>query len=199
MVNINQKLEEGYIQGRFILELVGKPREHIVKTMSLILNKIKENKDIDVISQDLAEAKELEKQKGFFSIFAELDLLLKNWSVLVGFCFDYMPSSVEIVAPEEMKLKINDINNFLNDLQAKLHRLDGAVKQLSMENQFLKKNTYILLKNMVTLILLKANLTCEEISKATGFKKEDLQIFLDGLLKEGYLKKEEGKYSLAKK
>ena len=120
--------------------MAGKPKEHIEKTMKGVIDKIKENKNIYILNQELAEAKELEKQKGFFSVFAELELLLMNMPVLVGFCYDYMPSSVEIIAPEEMKLKVNELNSFLNDLQAKLHRSDNMTKQLTMENQFLKNN-----------------------------------------------------------
>jgi len=198
MVNINQKLAEGYIHGKFILELVGKPKEHIERTMSMIIDKIKENKNIEIVNKDVSEATELEKQKGFFSTFAELELLLSSLPVLMGFCFDYMPSSVDIISPEELKLKSREINNFFNDLQARLYRLDGAVKQLSIENKFLKKNTNILLKNTITLLLLKAPLTCEEMSKAVGFNPEDLRKFLDKMVEEKHLKKEDNKYSLAK-
>ena len=199
MVNINEKLAEGYIQGRFIIELVGKPKEHIEKTMKGVIDKIKENKNIYVLNQELAEAKEIEKQEGFFSVFAELELLLMNLPVLVGFCFDYMPSSVEIIAPGEMKLKVNELNSFLNDLQAKLHRSDSMTKQLTMENQFLKNNVNKLLKNTITILLLKDGRKCEDLAKVIGIKPEDLQKFLDHMIEENKLRKEGDKYFLVKK
>jgi hypothetical protein len=198
MININQKLAEGYIHGKFIIELAGKPKEHIEKTLLGIIDKIKENKDIDIINQDIAEAKEIEKQEGFFSVFAELELLIRNMPILIGFCYDFMPSSVEIIAPEEMNLKVNELNSFLNDLQAKLHRSDNMTKQLSMENQFLKNNVNKLLKNIITILLLKNGRSCEDLAKVVGMKPEDLQKFLDHMIEEKKLRKEEDKYFLAK-
>jgi len=199
MVNVAEKLAEGYIHSRIVIELVGKPKEHIEKTLRVIIDKIKENKNIEVVSKDIAEAKELEKQKGFFSIFTELELLLSNLPVLVGFCFDYMPSSVEILAPEEIRLKARELGGFLNDLQAKLHRTDMAIKQLGMENQFLKNNVNKLLKNIITILLLKKGRKSEELAKVIGFKPEDLQVFLESMIKEKKLKKEGDLYLIVKK
>lgn len=198
MVNINQKLAEGYIQGRFIIEIAGKPKEHIEKTLLGVIDKIKENKNIEIINHDIEEAKELEKQPGFFSVFAEVELLLQNMRVLIGFCYDYMPSSVEIIAPEEMQLKVNELNSFLNDLQAKLHHSDNMTKQLSMENQFLKNNVNKLLKNIITILLIKKGRSCKDLAAVVGMKPEDLQKFLDHMIEEKKLRKEEDKYFIAK-
>ncbi|MBW2978403.1 hypothetical protein KY331_06160 [Candidatus Woesearchaeota archaeon] len=198
MVNVDAKLAGGYIHSRVVIELAGKPKEHIEKTMEVIVGKIKENKNIEIVSKDIAEAKEIEEQKGFFSMFAELELLLNSLPVLIGFCFDYMPSSVEIIAPEEMKMNARELSGFLNDLQAKLHRTDMSIKQLSMENQFLKNNVNKLLKNMVTILLLKKERKCEELAQVIGFKAEDLQKFLDHMVEENKLRKEGDTYFLVK-
>jgi hypothetical protein len=199
MANINEKLAKGCIHGRFIIELVGKPKEHIEKAMLMIINKIKESQDIEIVRQESAEAKELEKQKGFFSIFTEIELLLENLPVLMGFCYDFMPSSVEILAPEELKTNPNEINSILNDLQAKLHSLDSVSKQLNMENQFLKNNTKRLLTNSISILLLRDGKKYESIAKILGFEPKDLKPFLDKMVEEGKLKKQEDKYFLMKK
>ena len=155
MANIDEKVAQGYVHGRFIIEMAGKPKEHLKEIMNIVINKIKEDKNIEIINKEISEAEEIKEQKGFFSIFGEFELLMSSMPVLIGFCFDYMPSSVEILAPEEMQFKARELNGFLNDLQAKLHRTDMGLKQLNMENQFLKNNVNKLLKNIITILLLK--------------------------------------------
>ena len=197
-----ERLEKGQVHFRTIIEVVGRPKEHVEETIREHVEKIKKDEDLEIVNQDFADVKkeeDKENQEGLWSTFVELELWIKNLPSLIGFCFDYMPSSVEILAPEEMQLKANMLNGFLNDLQAKLHHLDMAVKQLSMENQFLRNNTNKLLKNMITLLLLKDGRKCEELAKITGIKPEDLQVFLDKMVEENELKKTGDKYFLIRK
>lgn len=198
MVNINERLNQGYIHARCIIEMAGKPKEHIEQTMGALLDTLKENKNIDIISKEIADAEEIKDQEGFFSTFAELELLFKNIPAMVGFCFDYMPSSIEVLAPEEMKFKQRELSQILNELQGKLHTLNSAVKKFSMENNFLKSNINVLIKNIISILLVKKGRKCEDLAKVTGFKKEDLQAFLDQMVKENKLKKEGEVYSLVK-
>ena len=60
--------------------------------------------------------------------------------MLFGFCFDFMPSSLEIVKPETLKFDATKMNNLLNDLAARLHYYDMIVKQLRVRNMILEKN-----------------------------------------------------------
>ena len=59
MVNVKEKLDAGYIQCRVIIELVGKPKEHIEKTLRSYVEKIKQNENYDVLEQEYAQAPEL--------------------------------------------------------------------------------------------------------------------------------------------
>jgi hypothetical protein len=50
-----------------------------------------------------------------------------------------MPSSVEILEPQILKLEMNSANNIINDMATKLHKNDAVVKTLYAQNLNLKK------------------------------------------------------------
>jgi len=195
MVNVKEKLEQGYIQGRVIVELMGKPKEHIENTLKKYIKHMKENEDLEILNEKFNEAKKVEESdKGLFAAFVELEMLSKDIPTLIGFCFDYMPSSIEIIAPEEFKMKSNDITTIMNDLQGKLHKLDTAVKKLNTENKLLKKNEYSLAVNMVALLLKGGAQSLKVLSKYTGMSEKDMKKFLNQLIDKELIKKEEDSY-----
>ena len=115
---------------------------------------------------------------------------------IIDFCFEYMPSLIEIIEPHELKISSLDVSSFLNDLQAKLHGVDMLVKQLKMENQVLHQTTAALLGNYITVLLRQGNLTSEQLSKLTGVKLEMLEDFLDKLIDAGKIDMKESIYFL---
>jgi hypothetical protein len=109
-----------------------------------------------------------------------------------------MPSSIEIVAPKELRMKDIDITNLMNDLQGKLHKMDMGAKQLNNENQFLKKNIYSLSTNMVSLALNVGIKKLDRLAKITGMSEKHMEDFLEKLIKDGSVKKEGYSYSWIK-
>ncbi|MBW2996506.1 hypothetical protein KY332_04370 [Candidatus Woesearchaeota archaeon] len=196
MANVNELLEKGYVHTKVIVELIGKPKEHIEKTLKEYVDHIKKKTDLEVLREEFGEAKELEgDDKGLFATFVELEFMAKDIPTLIGFCFDYMPSSIEIIAPAEFKLKGRDITAIMNDLQGKLHKLDMGVKQLNNQNQFLKQNVYSLSTNIVSLALNVGVKKVKDLAKLTGMSEEHMKDFLESLIKKGLVKKEGEDYS----
>ena len=191
MDNVKEKLEKGIIQAKIIIEIVGKPKEHVEDTIKGYVEKIKKN--FDVISIDIAEVKKAKEQE-MFSTFVELELLVKDLNSLIGFCFDYMPSSIEIIEPKQFALKETDIGNLLTELQGKLHHLDMMIKQVNNENKFLKSNTSNLMKNMIRLLIFKDGMELEGLARIMGIDKKDLEKFLDVMIKKEHVEKKENKY-----
>ena len=191
-----EKIEQGHILSRVIIELMGKPKEHVEQSLKKYLDNLAKNDEIEVLQQDISSAKEVEDDnQGLWVTFAELEILTKDIPTLIGFCFDYMPSSIEILEPKEIKLKESTLSNIMNDLQAKLHKLDMAVKNLHNENQSLKRNTFFLTTNFTALLLKSGAKTAKEVANHTGISEKDVQQFLDKLEKDGKVKKEEGTYT----
>ena len=124
------------IVARVIIEMLGAPKEYIEKTLTDYIAKLKKD-GIKIIKEEVEPAK---KQNELFSTFVELDIEFEKLDDLMGFCFDSMPSSVEILEPEELKRTSTDLSNHLNDLQAKLHEVDMVVKTTRAQNAVLDKN-----------------------------------------------------------
>ena len=192
---IKAKVAEGKILARVVIEIVGKPKEHIEKALKLVVEKIKEQKDFQVVEEKLFNA---EKQEEMFSTFAELGILFKNIQTLVGFCFDFMPSSIEILDPEKLSLKSNEFAGLINDLLAKLHQITLKVVQNDIEKKALKKNMLNMLKNTVMILLNIKSMQLEQLSKGSGINEKDLKPLLDSMVKENIINLKEEVYSLRK-
>lgn len=193
---INKKIAEGWLHTRLIVEMLGKPKEHLDQTMKQYIEKLKDDKDIIIIKEEYSEP---EDKEGMFAEFVELEMLFRSIEVLTFFCFDYMPSSVEIIAPEKVSYVTRDVMAFLNDLQARLHTIDMKLKTVLQENENLTRNAYTLLRNLVLLSVRQGEKTSGELSKITGLKPEDLTKFLDMFEKEeNKIKKEGDKYTAVK-
>ncbi len=181
-------------KSRAIIEILGKPKEHVEKTLKKYTEEIKEDKNITFLKEDFAEAKE--QDEGMFSAFSEIEFETDELNKITGFCFDYMPSSVDIFEPEKVTYRAGELNIVINDLLGKLHHVDMAVKKLNNENQFLKNNTNVLIKNMIKIGLFNRQLTQEQVAKVTGINKDEIKPFLDALIKEEYIELVDDKYIL---
>ena len=121
---------------RTIIEVIGKPPEHIKKIIDSIVNMIKKEKNIKVIKQDIAPPEKIKDET--WSTFAELELELPDLLTLNHFCFFYLPSSVEILDTTEIKIKTQELTNSINDMLARLHQYNTTVFAITQENKQLK-------------------------------------------------------------
>lgn len=192
---LKEKLEEGYILARIIVEVVGKPKEHVEESLRIAIKKIREQENIILKEGDLYKAKE---KDGLWSTFSELELLFKDIKSLVGFCFEYVPSSIEILEPKDLKFDTNELSNLINDFLSKLHLIGIGLKKLNAENQILNKNATALLRNMLMISLRGKEKTLKDISKFVAVPEKQLKPFIDIMVKNNLIKKEGDKYKLVK-
>jgi len=194
MVEAEKQGEHAHIRCRTIIEVLGKPKEHVENALKDYIEHIKEDHELVVLNEDYSEAKE---QGKLWSTFVELDLIIKGTKKLISFCFEYMPSSLEVLKPEHLIMTNAELSNFLNDLQARLHNVDMIVKQQKAENDFLRQNMHAIIHNTILICLKVAKLSIEQLSQVTGIEKKEMEIFVEKLLKENKIKKEDELYTLA--
>lgn len=194
MAEAEKQGEHAHIRCKTIIEVLGKPKEYVEDALKQYIEHIKGDSELVVLSEDYSEAKE---QGKLWSKFVELDLVIKGTAKLIGFCFEYMPSSIEIDKPERLVMSNSELSGFINDLQARLHNVDMTVKQLSAENNFLKQNMNATIHNTIVICLKIGNFSLEQLSEITGIDKKELETFMEKLLKENKIKKEDSIYSLA--
>ncbi len=193
MAGTNGVSDESHIRCKIIIELLGKPKQHIEKTIRMYVDKIKQDSGLIVLKNDFADAV---PRDDFFSTFAELEMVVKGIPKLISFCFDYMPSSVEILKPEEFSLRKSAIQNFVNDLQSRLHDVDMIVKKQKNEGDFLKTNLSRAVTNVIMLTLSNSSMKKKDISRASGIHEKELDVFLKTLEKEGKISVSGDEYSI---
>ena len=194
MTEAEKQGQHAHIRCRSIIEVLGKPKEHVERSLKEYIEHIKADHELVILNEEYAEAKE---QENLWSKFVELDLVIKGTGKLISFCFEYMPSSIEVLKPEHLIMTNHELSNFLNDLQARLHNVDMIVKQQKAENEFLRTNMNTVIHNTIIICLKVASLSLEQLSKVTGVDIKELEIFVEKLLKENKIKKENDLYSLA--
>lgn len=199
MAKKNYDEDENRAEVRAIIEILGKPKEHVTETLKDYVKKIKEDDKFDVEEEFYEEPIEQEDQKGVFSCFSEITFSVKDVNQLIAFCFDYMPSSVEIIEPEHFKITSKHITDLLNDMQSRLHQTEMLTKQLYEENKAFNSSLNVLTRNFVMLSLSNKPLDISTISKITGIPDERLKIFLDKMVEEKRLKLEDNLYSILPK
>jgi len=182
---------------RAVIEVLGKPKEHVEEALKGYVEKLKKDKNFQVLVADFAEAQQQEKQE-LWSTFVELEVKIKQVQNLTDFCFEYMPSMIEVIEPAELAFSEGDLSMFLGNLMMRLHKVDMVAKEVKFENDYLARNMGILLKNYVLILLTKGDLTSEQLSKLTGVGKEKLEDYLDKLIDEKKIDLKEGRYYLVK-
>ena len=126
------------IKARVISEVLGSPQDHVDKTLKLLLEKLKERKSLDVNQEKIFNAEKIEG-KPFFTGFIDYEINIKDLGELTSFCFDFMPSSIEILEPDELKVKPTNLGELFNDLLARLHDNDMLLRNTIAELTLLKK------------------------------------------------------------
>ena len=122
------------INASLILEILGKPANHVKKTLSDIIKKLGEEKDVKILNKKIAEPKTVEGREDIFTSFAEVEIQT-NLQKLMLLIFFYMPSHVEVTSPEDLSIRNTDFSLLLNDLLTKLHRYDEIAKALLFERK----------------------------------------------------------------
>lgn len=181
------------IRFRAIIEILGKPKSHVEETIRKFVEKIKDDHEFIVLKESFAEP---QQHESLWSTFTELEVVSKDITKLIGFCFEYMPASVEIIKPENFSMENHVVTGFLNDLQGRLHNVDMIVKRLRGENDVLKRNMKMTIENLITILLKINSMNLDELSVYTGINKDELKSVLSNMVENKKLKHEQENYSL---
>ena len=192
---IESKLGKGFIRARILFVMIGKPKEHIEATMKNYIGEIEITDETVMISKTFAPVNDLED--GMFSTFCEIDILVKDLETLIGFCYTYMPASIEITEPEHINYRNTDFNTMFNDLLLRLHEVSIELKKSLAKIQFAEDNTGKLVFNLIVLSLKPKAKTLDEIYEDTKINKDDIAKFLEQMIQMGAVLKKGDLYGLA--
>ena len=105
---MNKMEKEEKIVASFIIEVVGKPPEHLNKVLEGIIEKINEEKGVKVLNSKIHDSKPLKEAKEFFINFAEIEIQVSEILTLMKIMFMYMPAHIEILEPASINLTNNE-------------------------------------------------------------------------------------------
>lgn len=127
------------ISARFILEILGRPKDHVSESLKMVVDKIGSDKDINITEKKLHDPVSVEKTKDLFTTFAEVEAEFSTVESYFNLLFAYMPSNVEIFHPEKFKTTSGDLNHMSNLLVKRLHEYDAIVKKVMTDKDILAK------------------------------------------------------------
>lgn len=183
---------------RATIEIAGNPKEHIENAMKILINSIKELEDVKLEASEIFDAKKLSEEGSLFTIFAEVELNVKDFVALCKFCFDYTPSAIEVLEPASLAFDAASANNFLNDLLSRLHETDMVLKNLRAEHRVLNTNATALLRNFIMMLLRPKEKTLKELSDHIGIPPEQLKPFVQAMLENNIISEANNRYNLVK-
>lgn len=138
-MSLENDIETKGISANLILEVLGKPKEHLVETLNNIIDKIKEEKGVTVVDTKINEPVTLKNNEDLFTTFAEVEVKVETISHMAMLMFKYMPAHIEIISPEQLVMSNNGWNDVLNEIVRRLHGYDEVARVIQVEKSILEK------------------------------------------------------------
>lgn len=133
---------EGKIRTILILEILGRPKEHLVKNFEEIIEKLGNEEGVKIIEKTVHEPKKIEdpedefaKKGEIFTSFSEIEVEFNDLNDLIRVIFNYMPSNIEIVSPEKLNLSNVTLSELLTGIILRLHKYDEIAKRVLFERE----------------------------------------------------------------
>lgn len=136
-MNLKSKKKDSGTKGivaRFILEIIGRPPEHLVETLNKLIDSMNNEKGVKVINKTVKEPVELEKEKNFYTTFAEVEVEVEEILNIAMLMFKYMPANVEIIEPGLIAVSNNKWGEILSEITRRLHSYDEVARVLQIQN-----------------------------------------------------------------
>ena len=153
------------IKAIIILEVIGKPPEHLTETLESMIKNIDSEQEVRVVEKKINEPVLMKENKEFYTSFAEIEIEVEEIMRLVGLMFKYMPSHIEIISHEFIALTNYSWNDILNETIRWLHGYDEVARIIQTEK--------IILENKLRELIGKKELKEDEKPKGGKRKKKD--------------------------
>jgi len=133
---IKKLVKEGQIQILINLQVQGNNSEAIDKATRKQIDEIvllgKE------IRARISSPELVDQEKGWFSQYAEIELLVPDSDTIFDIMLDYMVTNIEILAPKKVELNSETHQDRLNDLILKFRESEKAILLLAAHRKMLE-------------------------------------------------------------
>lgn len=112
------------IEARLTIEMMGQPKKVLMEALENVVKEIKEKHKVE--KTYYSEPKKVGKT--LHTAFVEFIVSVKDYSELMELVVDYIPSVVEILGPEEITVKMDSLQDSLNDIVTMINAYDRRLK-----------------------------------------------------------------------
>lgn len=122
---------------RLIIEILGKPKEHVLQTMNILVEKLGKEKGVTITQQTIHEPRLAKDSKELYTTFAEIEAKFDGLDIFFGIIFAYTPSNIEIMSPSNLKITNEELTSLGNILIGRLHLYEAVTKKLVSDRDVL--------------------------------------------------------------
>jgi hypothetical protein len=190
---IKGHLQKGWIRAIVTFEVVGKPAKHVEQSLKEYLDNIRKDERIIFLREEREPAVE---HDGVYSAISETELLVKSLETFTWLCINFSPASVEILEPDEHRIKARDVTNWLNDLLSMVHEIGANYRSHKSANEHLTIAMNELIRNAILLSLREGQKDSKAIAHDIGIADDLLEPFLKHLVEKKKILHEKSEYRL---
>ena len=131
-----------WIKAKMLIEVAGFPQEHVDHAMKLITEKFAADRtDVRNISKKTNAAKKVESPdvKEFYTGFLEIDAEYEDIIALLHLTLEFLPSHVEIIAPENIQLATTNLTELFTDISGRIHQYESMVRSLKADQEIMER------------------------------------------------------------
>jgi len=125
------------ISAKFIIEILGRPPEHLTTALTELVTKLGTEKGVALINKSINKPKPVEKAENLWTAFADVELKFDTLPYFFNAIISYMPAHVEVFDPDNFKFNTYDLNELSNFIVGRLHNYDAVAKRLMSEREIL--------------------------------------------------------------
>ena len=125
------------IKAVIIIEMMGKPADYLNETLSKFVSRMELEKGVKIINKKINKSKKVPDSE-LLSSFAEVEIEFDTLQHLFMIIFTYMPSHIEIISPEEIRMRNFEIGSLCNDITRRMLEYDSIAKKMIYEKRILE-------------------------------------------------------------
>jgi len=125
------------IKAKFIMEILGRPAEHLEKALADLIDKMGTEKGVSLLHKNIEKTKEVESAENLWTTFADIDLSFESLPLFFNAVMTYLPAHIEVYEPEMFKMNAFEMNEFANFVVSRLHNYDALAKRMISEREIL--------------------------------------------------------------
>ena len=130
-IDISERLNQGWIHAAFSIEVQGNDRKHVNNALNNLIDNFEKNKIGVVLRRKLDKTEEIEKE--WFSNNIEVEALFKDYEALSQLSTNYTPATLEIIAPREIKIPSNQLQNAMLNISSMITTFAHAAYMARIE------------------------------------------------------------------